>query len=110
VNSVDDATTDMTARDGAGLPLVGIRVVDFTQALAGPNATMMLGPGSGCHQVEPPRGDDTRHWGPPFAGADSTYFMSVNRNKCSVTLAIAGGGTRLEVVRGQPGPDRVEES
>lgn len=64
-------------------------VVDLTRALAGPHASMMLADlGARVIKVEPPAGDDTRTWGPPFVGDDdvSTYFLSCNRNKESVTL------------------------
>ena len=68
--------------------LAGVRVVDFTQALSGPYCTMMLADlGADVIKVENPgRGDDSRHWGPPFVGADAAYFVSVNRNKRSVAL------------------------
>ncbi|MHA3701228.1 CaiB/BaiF CoA transferase family protein [Jatrophihabitans sp. YIM 134969] len=70
--------------------LAGVRVVDFTQALSGPFSTMMLADlGADVVKVEAPgRGDDARHWGPPFVGDDSAYFMSVNRNKRSVALDV----------------------
>jgi crotonobetainyl-CoA:carnitine CoA-transferase CaiB-like acyl-CoA transferase len=74
-------------------PLEGILVVDLTRALAGPHAGMMLGDlGARVIKVENPgSGDDTRGWGPPFvqpeaAGRESTYFLSANRNKESITL------------------------
>lgn len=72
-------------------PLTGYVVVDLTRALAGPHATMMLGDlGARVIKVEAPgHGDDSRGWGPPFVGPDddpvSTYFLSCNRNKESVT-------------------------
>ena len=68
--------------------LAGVHVVDFTQALSGPYATLLLADlGADVTKVEnPSRGDDARHWGPPFVGRDAAYFMSVNRNKRSVTL------------------------
>ena len=68
--------------------LDGIRVLDFTRVLAGPFCTMMLGDmGADVIKIEQPgRGDDTRHWGPPWAGELSAYFASVNRNKRSLTL------------------------
>lgn len=70
-------------------PLAGLRVADFSRVLAGPYATMMLGDlGAEVIKVErPPRGDDTRSWGPPHAAdGTSTYFQSVNRNKQSIWL------------------------
>src|SRR5437763_3408788 len=72
---------------GADQPLKGIRVLDLTRVLAGPYCAMLLGDmGAEVIKVEEPgKGDDTRGW-PPFAGGESTYFMSVNRNKKSVTL------------------------
>src|SRR5213079_1430585 len=71
----------------ADQPLAGIRVLDLTRVLAGPFCSMTLGDmGAEVIKIEEPgKGDDTRSW-PPFAGGESTYFMSVNRNKKSVTL------------------------
>ena len=68
--------------------LSGITVVDFTRVLSGPYCTMVLADhGARVLKLEHPvRGDDTRHWGPPFIGAESAYFLSINRNKESVTL------------------------
>src|SRR5438067_8347280 len=69
-------------------PLTGIRVVDLTRALAGPYCTLLLGDmGADVIKVEMPgSGDETRQWGPPFVAGESSYFMSVNRNKRSITL------------------------
>src|SRR5690242_21348169 len=72
-------------------PLSDLLVLDLTRALAGPHAAMMLGDmGARVIKVESPAGDDTRGWGPPFVGEgddrESTYFMSANRNKESITL------------------------
>lgn len=69
-------------------PLDGIRVLDFTRVLAGPYCTMFLGDlGAEVVKVEQPGvGDDTRGWGPPFAGGESAYFLCVNRNKKSITV------------------------
>src|SRR6059036_2440565 len=69
-------------------PLEGIRVLDFSRVLAGPYCTMMMGDmGAEIIKVEDPgRGDDTRYWGPPFLGTESTYFLAVNRGKKSITL------------------------
>ncbi|MBJ7603216.1 MAG: CoA transferase [Candidatus Dormibacteraeota bacterium] len=68
-------------------PLAGIRVFDLTHALAGPYCTMLLGDlGADVVKLEPPGGDHARQWGPPFLNGESTYFLSVNRNKRSVVL------------------------
>jgi len=69
-------------------PLSGVTVVDLTRVLSGPYATMMLADmGARVIKIEQPgRGDDTRAWGPPFVGGESAYFLSINRNKESVTL------------------------
>jgi crotonobetainyl-CoA:carnitine CoA-transferase CaiB-like acyl-CoA transferase len=91
-------------------PLDGVLVVDLYRALAGPHATMMLGDlGARVVKIEAPgRGDDTRGWGPPFVSPDggaqreSTYFLSANRNKESVTLDLKDDGDRdvlLDLVR-----------
>ncbi len=63
-------------------------MVDLTRALAGPYCTLMLADlGARVIKVEAPAGgDDTRGWGPPFLGGESAYFLSVNRNKESLTL------------------------
>jgi crotonobetainyl-CoA:carnitine CoA-transferase CaiB-like acyl-CoA transferase len=68
------------------LPLEGVKVLDLSRVLAGPYATMVLADlGADVVKVEhPERGDDTRQWGPPFAGGESAYFLSVNRNKRSI--------------------------
>lgn len=83
--------TDATAVNGGkqrGLPLAGVKVVDLTRVMVGPYATMMLGDlGADVVKVEiPGRGDDTRHWGPPFVETESVYYLSVNRNKRSIAL------------------------
>ena len=68
--------------------LEGIRVLDLTRALAGPFSTLMLGDyGADVIKIEiPGSGDDTRHWGPPFIGDESAYYLSINRSKRSLTL------------------------
>ncbi len=68
-------------------PLDGILVADLSRVLAGPLATMTLGDlGAEVVKVEPPAGDETRAWGPPFAHGEATYALGVNRNKRSVVL------------------------
>ena len=75
-------------------PLYGVVVADFSRVLAGPLCSMFLADlGATVIKVERPEvGDDTRAWGPPFVGATSTYYTSVNRNKRSVTLDLADPG------------------
>jgi formyl-CoA transferase len=70
------------------LPLEGLRVLDLTRALAGPFCAMMLGDmGADVIKVEQPGiGDNARGWGPPFQAGESSYFLSVNRNKRGVAL------------------------
>jgi crotonobetainyl-CoA:carnitine CoA-transferase CaiB-like acyl-CoA transferase len=98
---------------GPGGPLAGIVVIDLTRALAGPHAAMMMGDlGARVIKVETPgTGDDTRGWGPPFvapgqvpstADADdreSTYFLSCNRNKESITLDLKSEDGREVLTR-----------
>jgi crotonobetainyl-CoA:carnitine CoA-transferase CaiB-like acyl-CoA transferase len=69
-------------------PLDGITVLDLSRVLAGPYAAMLLADmGARVIKVERPgSGDDTRAWGPPFVGGESTYYLSINRNKESVEL------------------------
>ena len=68
--------------------LENVTVLDLTRVLAGPLCTQMLGDmGANIIKVEhPSRGDDTRHWGPPFADTEAAYFLGVNRNKKSLAL------------------------
>jgi len=68
--------------------LDGITVLDLTRVLSGPYCTMLLADmGARVIKIEhPARGDDTRAWGPPFISGESTYFLSINRNKESVAL------------------------
>jgi crotonobetainyl-CoA:carnitine CoA-transferase CaiB-like acyl-CoA transferase len=69
-------------------PLEGLRVVDLTRVLSGPYCTMQLGDmGAEVIKVEQPgKGDDTRAFAPPYQGDEAAYFLSVNRNKKSITL------------------------
>jgi len=88
-------------------PLADLVVLDLTRALAGPQAAMMLGDmGARVIKVESATGDDTRAWGPPWAGPapgegsrDSTYFMSANRNKESIVLDLKSPDDRVVLER-----------
>jgi crotonobetainyl-CoA:carnitine CoA-transferase CaiB-like acyl-CoA transferase len=85
-------------------PLDGVVVVDLTRVLSGPLATMMLADlGARVIKVEQPgSGDETRQWGPPIVDGVSTYFLSCNRNKESVTLDLkseAGKSTLTRLIK-----------
>lgn len=69
------------------MPLSNIKIIDLTRLLSGPYATMMMSDlGAEVIKIETSIGDDTRHLGPPFINEWSTYFLSVNRNKKSISL------------------------
>ena len=74
-----------------GPPLAGVRVADLSRVLAGPYCTMVLADlGADVVKVERPEGgDETRSWGPPFAGGEAAYYLSVNRNKRSCALDLS---------------------
>ena len=78
----------MADQSDSNLPLSGIRVLDLSRILAGPYCTMILGDqGAEVIKVERPgTGDDTRAWGPPFAGGESAYYLCCNRNKKSICI------------------------
>src|SRR4051812_2824746 len=73
-------------------PLAGLRVIDASTVLAGPYCTMLLGDlGAEVIKIEPPEGDSTRGWGPPWVGGDreprtAAYYLAVNRNKRGLRL------------------------
>ncbi|MEW5992076.1 MAG: CoA transferase [Chloroflexota bacterium] len=84
--------TSHRPRPAAG-PLTGVRVVDCSTVLAGPYCTMLLADlGADVVKVEPPEGDATRGWGPPWVGDEAAgtrtaaYFLAINRNKRSIRL------------------------
>ena len=75
-------------KDNCYMSLVrGKRIIDLSRVIAGPYATMVLAD-FGCEviKIEPPEGDPTRQWGPPWYEKESAYFMSINRNKRSLAL------------------------
>ncbi len=71
-------------------PLAGVRVLDLSRVLAGPYCTMMLADlGAEIFKIERPGvGDQSRAWGPPFVGGESTYYLSANRGKRSVAVDV----------------------
>jgi crotonobetainyl-CoA:carnitine CoA-transferase CaiB-like acyl-CoA transferase len=81
----------MSSPDASLQPLRGVRVVDLSRVLAGPYCTMVLADlGADVVKVERPQGgDETRSWGPPFAGGEAAYYLSVNRGKrsCAIDLS-----------------------
>jgi len=108
-------TTDRwAARKG---PLAGIRVVDCSTVLAGPYATMLLGDlGADVVKVEPPDGDATRGWGPPWVGDEAdgsrtaAYYLAVNRNKRSIRLDLRQDAGRAILRRLIGGADVLVEN
>jgi crotonobetainyl-CoA:carnitine CoA-transferase CaiB-like acyl-CoA transferase len=93
-------------------PLTGVRVVDLTRALAGPYCTLVLGDlGADVLKIEQPgSGDETRGWGPPFIADQSAYFISINRNKKSVTLDLKQAGGLEVLTRLVAGADVLVEN
>ncbi|HDR9838411.1 TPA: CoA transferase [Burkholderia multivorans] len=76
----------MTEHERPGA-LAGLRIIDLSRVLGGPYATQVLADhGAEVIKVEPPSGDETRTWGPPFDGDTASYFLGVNRNKLGITL------------------------
>src|SRR5262249_32802587 len=92
-------------------PLAGVRVVDLSPVPAGPYSTMRLADmGAEVIKIEEPgKGDDTRAW-PAFVGGESTYFMSVNRGKKSVTLDLKADAGKAVLRKLLPGADVLVEN
>lgn len=71
--------------------LAGIRVIDLSRVLGGPYCGQILGDhGADVLKVEPPQGDDTRAWGPPFQNGVASYYIGLNRNKLGMQLDLSG--------------------
>jgi crotonobetainyl-CoA:carnitine CoA-transferase CaiB-like acyl-CoA transferase len=97
----------MSSREGSlqQRPLDGVRVIDLSRVLAGPYCTMVLADlGAEVIKVERPgSGDETRSWGPPFAGGEAAYYLSVNRGKRSCAIDLSqeeGRALALELCAG----------
>ncbi|MYC58638.1 MAG: CoA transferase, partial [Gammaproteobacteria bacterium] len=74
----------------SGGALEGKLVIDLSRVLGGPYCTQILADhGARVVKIEPPRGDETRDWGPPFHEGDAAYFLGLNRNKRSIGLDLA---------------------
>ena len=81
-------------------PLADVLVLDLSRVLAGPYCTMILGDlGADIIKVEHPDGDETRRWGPPFSQGESAYYLSVNRNKRSITADLDQADDRALIRR-----------
>jgi crotonobetainyl-CoA:carnitine CoA-transferase CaiB-like acyl-CoA transferase len=93
------ARQDAFGRKASG-PLAGIVIADFSRVLAGPYCTMLLADmGATVIKVESPSGDETRDWKPPVFEGQSTYYLSINRNKRSIALDF-GNPADIETARG----------
>ncbi|MBN8940278.1 MAG: CoA transferase [Rhizobiales bacterium] len=89
----------MNAATGAGA-LAGLRVIDLSRVLGGPFATQILGDhGAEVIKIEPPGGDETRGWGPPFQDETASYFIGVNRNKRGLALDLGQPAARDVLLR-----------
>ena len=80
--------------------LAGLRVIDLSRVLGGPSCTQILGDhGADVIKVEPPQGDETRSWGPPFLDDTASYYIGVNRNKRGIALDLAKPDGRAVLLR-----------
>ncbi len=80
--------------------LAGTKVIDLTRVLGGPYCTMILSDhGADVIKIEPPQGDETRDWGPPFQDGDASYFIGVNRNKRALALDLGKPEGRAVLLR-----------
>lgn len=80
--------------------LDGVKVVDLSRVLGGPFATQVLGDhGADVVKIEPPTGDETRDWGPPFLDGTASYFLGVNRNKRALSLDLRREEGRAVLLR-----------
>lgn len=91
--------------------LAGKRVIDLSRVLGGPYCTQVLADhGAEVIKIEPPRGDETRDWGPPFHEGDAAYFIGVNRNKRSIGLDLTTAAGREVLLRMLNGADILVEN
>lgn len=83
------------ASDEPAQALTGVRIIDLSRVLAGPYATQILGDhGADVIKVEPPAGDETRGWGPPFKDDTAAYYLGINRNKKGIQLDLSDAAQR----------------
>ncbi len=91
--------------------LAGIRVIDLSRVLGGPYCGQILGDhGADVLKVEPPPGDDTRAWGPPFRNGVASYYLGLNRNKLGTQLDLASEQGRAVLLGLLAGADVLIEN
>ncbi|KYO50208.1 CoA transferase [Tistrella mobilis] len=91
--------------------LVGLKVIDLSRVLGGPLAAQILGDhGADVIKVEPPAGDETREWGPPFQDETASYFLGLNRNKRAIALDLRQQQGRDVLLRLLEGADVLVEN
>jgi formyl-CoA transferase len=91
--------------------LAGLKVIDLTRVLGGPYCTMILSDhGAEVIKIEPPQGDETRAWGPPFHEGDASYYIGVNRNKRALALDLSKPEGRTVLLRLLDGADVLVEN
>lgn len=107
-----DTTSTPLGATSTGGALAGVRIVDLTRVLGGPYCTMILGDhGADVIKVEPPQGDETRDWGPPFReDGEAAYFQGVNRNKRSIGLDLSKDEGKAVLFRLLDGADVLTEN
>lgn len=102
---------ETNSRPAAAGALAGIRVIDLSRILGGPYCGQVLGDhGAEVLKVEPPQGDDTRTWGPPFRDGVASYYMGLNRNKLGMRLDLASEAGRSILLGLLEGADVLVEN
>lgn len=100
--------TDVNNPSGA---MAGLKVIDLARVLGGPYCSQILADhGAEVIKIEPPQGDETRDWGPPFHEGDASYFVGVNRNKRSIALDLRSDSGRETLLRLLDGADVLLEN
>ncbi|MEP6588358.1 MAG: CoA transferase [Polaromonas sp.] len=104
MNTESNSTTPQGA-------LAGIRVIDLSRILGGPYCGQILGDhGADVLKVEPPQGDDTRAWGPPFQNGVASYYLGLNRNKLGMQLDLASAAGQAVLLGLLEGADVLIEN
>ncbi|HVC54798.1 MAG TPA: CaiB/BaiF CoA-transferase family protein [Stellaceae bacterium] len=111
MNDASPITEGKALAQGPGA-LAGLKIIDLTRVLGGPYCTMLLSDhGADVIKLEPPQGDETREWGPPFDDSgDASYFIGINRNKKGVGLDLAKPQGRQVLLRLLEGADVLVEN